>query len=482
MQVETTTTPPPKIDCDVLCAGIFEEGDTAAWIEGRARKLIEDGVARTGESKLTTVHGDEHHLILVGLGKRDEFDAEKARKASASALGGAKEAGAETLCWAVPEGISQAETAAALVEGTVLASFEFDKYKSQDSDDDEKNKVGRLILTSNEDVADVVAAALIVVESQNVVRELQTLPSNVVTPSYLANHASALADEIDGLTVEVLDGATIEKKKMGGITSVARGSDQEPKLIIMRYEGEGASDELLGIVGKAVTFDTGGYSIKPASKMHEMKMDMSGGATAIQATASIATLGLPVKVVTVVPATENMVSGKATKPGDIVTTYSGKTVEVINTDAEGRMILADALAYATTDLGADRVVDLATLTGAIIVALGSTYAGLMSNDDGLADALESAGNRSGELVWRLPMHEEYFELTKGTITDLVNASESRKASPIYAAAFLEQFIDDKKWAHIDIAGTAWDVGRSYVGNGPTGFGVRLLVEFVRGQI
>ncbi len=214
--------------------------------------------------------------------------------------------------------------------------------------------------------------------------------------------------------------------------------------------------------------------------MHKMKMDMSGGAAAIEATATIAKLKLPVNVVTVVPAAENMISGEATRPGDIITMYSGKTVEVINTDAEGRMILADALTYAV-ELGADKIVDLATLTGAIITALGSTYAGVMSNDNDLVDSLITSGKKSGELLWQLPIHEEYFELTKGTVSDLVNASDARKAGPLYAAAFLQQFVDDKSWAHIDIAGTAWDVGRSYVGKGPTGFGVRLLVEFVRGQ-
>ena len=265
---------------------------------------------------------------------------------------------------------------------------------------------------------------------------------------------------------------------MGGLLSVAQGSDQEPRLIVMRYRGGG---EQLGIVGKAVTFDTGGISIKPSSKMEEMKMDMSGGAAAIEATAAIARLGLPVNLITVVPATENMPSGHAVKPGDIIRISNGKTVEVNNTDAEGRLILADGLSYAVSS-GAERVIDLATLTGAIITALGSTYAGLFSNDDELSGAIERAGEASGEIVWRMPLHPDYKDLTRGKVADLTNVSDQRKASSAYAASFLEEFVDGKPWAHLDIAGTAWGQdNRDYVGKGASGWGVRLLVELVRAQ-
>jgi leucyl aminopeptidase len=227
-----------------------------------------------------------------------------------------------------------------------------------------------------------------------------------------------------------------------------------------------------------VTFDTGGISIKPAGSMQEMKMDMSGAAAVLEAVAAIAELELPVKLLAVIPATENMPSGTAVKPGDIITQLNGKTVEVNNTDAEGRLILADALAYSVQQ-GADRLVDLATLTGAVLVALGSTYAALISNDDEWAERVETAAERTGELAWRLPLHPEYKELTKGTAADLTNASAKRKAGTIYAGSFLEEFVDERPWVHLDIAGTAWDVGREYVGKGPTGYGVRLLVELAR---
>jgi leucyl aminopeptidase len=232
------------------------------------------------------------------------------------------------------------------------------------------------------------------------------------------------------------------------------------------------------LVGKGVTFDTGGISLKPGISMHEMKMDMSGAAAVLEAVAAIAELGLAIELIAVIPSTENMPSGTAVKPGDIITQYNGKTVEVNNTDAEGRLILADALAYCV-ELGAGRIVDIATLTGAVLVALGSTYSALISNDEELASAVERAAEETGELAWRLPLHPEYKELTKGTVADLTNLAAKRKAGTIYAGSFLEEFVDGRPWAHLDIAGTAWDVGRPYVGTGPTGFGVRLFVALAR---
>jgi leucyl aminopeptidase len=227
-----------------------------------------------------------------------------------------------------------------------------------------------------------------------------------------------------------------------------------------------------------VTFDSGGISLKPGAGMQEMKFDMSGGAAVLEALDAIAELGLAIDVIAVVPATENMPSGTAVKPGDVITQYNGKTVEVNNTDAEGRLILADALAYAI-EQGAERVVDLATLTGAVLIALGSTYAAVISNDDTLAAEVVAAGAETGELVWRLPLHAEYKEMMKGTVADLSNLASKREAGAITAASFLEEFVGETPWAHVDIAGTAWDVGRAYAKKGGTGYGVRLLVELAR---
>jgi leucyl aminopeptidase len=231
-------------------------------------------------------------------------------------------------------------------------------------------------------------------------------------------------------------------------------------------------------VGKAVTFDTGGISIKPGPKMQEMKFDMSGGAAVIESTGAIAELGLPVTLTAVVPATENMPSGHAVKPGDIVTALNGTTIEVNNTDAEGRLILADALAYAV-EQGADRLIDLATLTGAVLFALGHTHAGLWSNDDGWFAEVDAASDATGEIGWRMPLHREYLDLTKGTYADLQNISEQRVAQSNYAAEFLRQFVADRPWVHVDIAGTAWGMSRNYVGKGASGFGTRMLIELAR---
>lgn len=480
MRVTTIKATPGKVSADLICAGIFEPPEAPQWLSKRAQELIGQGVFSGKHGKTSLVFCDGPDQMLVGLGKQEEFDPEKARSAAATALEKAREAGAKKVAWAVPDGVNQAEIGAALTEGTVLGSYKFDRYKTT-NDAKEEPEVEELTVVSEGDIDQQVMDAALVCEAENEAREMQNLPPNVLDPSYLASQASEIASGIEGLTAEVLGKSELERKGMGALLAVAAGSNQEPCMIVMRYSPSGAAEGTLGLVGKAVTFDSGGYSLKPATKMNDMKMDMSGGAAVIEATAAIARLGLPISLVTVVPATENMVSGGATRVGDIITTYSGKTVEVTNTDAEGRLILADALSY-TCELGATRIVDLATLTGAIIVALGSTYAGLVTNDDELSSRLKAAGDRSGELVWRMPLHEEYFELTKGKISDLINATDEGKAGPIYAASFLEQFVDGRPWAHLDIAGTAWNVGRSYVGKGPTGFGVRLLVEFARGLV
>ena len=332
-------------------------------------------------------------------------------------------------------------------------------------------------MLASESVAGVAEIARVCAEAQNRARDLQSLPSNVATPSYLAGRAEEIAADHEALSVEVLGREQIAAKKIGGLVAVSQGTAEEPKLIALRYAG-GGSGETLGLVGKGVTFDTGGISLKTPGGMHEMKMDMSGAAAVLETVGAVAELGLKLNLIAVIPSTENMPSGTAIKPGDIITQYNGKTVEVNNTDAEGRLILADALAYAV-EQGADRIVDIATLTGAVMIALGSTYAAVISNDDGLAAEVEQIGRETGELVWRLPLHPEYKALTKGTVADLTNAAAKRKAGTIYAGSFLEEFVGDTPWAHLDIAGTAWDVGRPYTGNDASGFGVRLLTGLAR---
>ena len=272
--------------------------------------------------------------------------------------------------------------------------------------------------------------------------------------------------------------AEIEAAGMGAFAAVAQGSYEEPQLITLRYEGPGAQGPVLGFVGKAVTFDSGGISIKPGNKMSEMKFDMSGGGAVLGATAAIARLGLPVRLVAVIGATENLPSGRSMKPGDILRARNGTTIEIINTDAEGRLVLADCLTHAI-EQGAERLVDLATLTGAIVTTLGTTYAGLMGTDDDWCEEVSAAGRRAGEILWRLPLHPEYAELIKGTYGDILNAVENRRAASVTAAEFLRRFVGDVPWTHLDIAGVAWDTNKAYAPKGGTGYGVRLLVELAQ---
>ena len=479
MKVSLSETPLADVEADLVAAFLFEGDELPSDLaDARGADDVEGGYRKS-----FLVHPDKpERVAVVGLGKREDFEPERARVAAAIAAAAAAKRKATSLALAVPESDDDAANAAALTEGAILASYRFDRFKSgavgEDEDGEnpaEKPKLEDLTLLAGADVGEAVEVARVASEAANRARELQNLPSNVATPSFLAERALELAVTHDSLTCEVMDRDEMVERGMGGLEAVSAGTDEPPKLITLRHEGPG---ELLGFVGKGVTFDSGGISIKPSSGMQEMKMDMSGSAAVIEAMGAIAELKLPVNVLAVVPSTENMPSGHAVKPGDIITQLNGKTVEVNNTDAEGRLILADALAY-SVELGAQRIVELSTLTGAVLIALGSTYAALISNDDEFATQVAAAGERTGELAWRLPLHAEYKNLTKGSVADLTNASSKRKAGTIYAGSFLEEFVDEHPFVHLDIAGTAWDVGREYVGKGPTGFGVRLLVDLAR---
>ncbi|MBW8058853.1 MAG: leucyl aminopeptidase [Solirubrobacterales bacterium] len=475
VRVEVSQHQIPEAGADLLVAGLHRGEELPAGLAGAAGADDAGGAFK----KLALLHPERPgRALVVGLGKRDEMDAERARVAAALA---AKEAGrleAESLAWALPVSDDDAATAAGLVTGTILAAYRFDRFRGRDPDDPPPPPIESLTLLAPDGVAAAAETARVCAAAQNRARDLQNLPSNVATPSHLAGRAEEIAAADDAVSVEVLGREEIAARKMGGLVAVSQGTEEEPKLIVLRYAG-GGSGPTLGLVGKGVTFDTGGISLKSSASMHEMKMDMSGAAAVLEAVAAIAELGLAVDLVAVVPATENMPSGTAIKPGDVITQYNGKTVEVNNTDAEGRLILADALTYAV-ELGAERIVDLATLTGAVLIALGSTYAALISNDDELAAEVEKAAETTGELAWRLPLHPEYKELTKGTVADLTNAAAKRKAGTIYAGSFLEEFVGETPWAHVDIAGTAWDAGREYTGKDASGYGVRLLVELARG--
>jgi leucyl aminopeptidase len=474
MDVRATTEAPPGTGADTIATGLFEEeGIAHDTPSGALGALVDAGEAKPAFRKLALTHAEGTRWLVAGLGKRDEFDPERARIVAGGVVARARELGARSLCWELPHHVSDAH-AAAFVEGSVMGAYEFTMFKSGD-DEDDGAELGELVVSAHHDVAAPVEQGRIVGESVNLARDLQNRPANDLTPTALADRAREIADRHDTVTLEVMGRAEIEAAGMGAFAGVAQGTYEEPQLITLKYDGPDATGPVLGFVGKAVTFDSGGISIKPGNKMSDMKFDMSGGSAVLGATAAIARLGLPVRMIGVVGATENLPSGRSMKPGDILRARNGTTIEVINTDAEGRLVLADCLHHAV-EQGAERLVDLATLTGAIVTTFGTTYAGLMGQDDDWCEEVAAAGRRAGEIVWRLPLHPEYAELIKGRYGDILNAVENRRAASITAAEFLRRFVGEVPWTHLDIAGVAWDTDKAYARKGGTGYGVRLLVE------
>ncbi|MDQ6821647.1 MAG: leucyl aminopeptidase [Actinomycetota bacterium] len=467
MQVQASTADPLQTGADTVAIGVFDGEDAS---NEALRELVRAGEARPALGHVAVGHADGRRLIAVGLGSRAEFDPEAGRVAAARVHARAVEIGAEVLCFVAPGGADDL-IIEAIVQGTLLHAYRFERYKPAQTD----GRLTRLVLAARQDFSAPVHDAAIVTAAQNRARDLGNTPGNDLPPSALAAYAQELGAR-HGFGVTVLDEHTIRETGMGAFAAVAQGSEQDAQLIRLEYEG--ASGPRLGLVGKAVTFDSGGLSLKPAAKMHEMKFDMCGGAAVIEAIAALAELGAPVHVLGIVGATENLPSGSAVKPGDIVRALDGTTIEINNTDAEGRLVLADCLCYARRE-GCERLVDIATLTGGIVVALGSTYAGMMANDDSWATSLLDSARRSGELLWRMPLHRGYAEMIKGRYAELTNLTDRREASPITGAELLHHFAGDVPWAHLDIAGTAYDVSLPYIDKGATGFGVRLLVDLAR---
>jgi leucyl aminopeptidase len=435
----------------------------------------------TGKSlEVTLLHQPSlkaKRLLLIGGGKADKFTASELRKLAGAAVRFLKPRGLRGLAFAAPAGLPAEEAARAIVEGAFVGNFDPDTYKSDRKD----QQVESLTVVASGDqtrIQKAVDEGRIIGESQNFTRELVNEPSNRMTPTTLAQRAQAMAKEV-GLKCEVYGADKIKELKMGAFWGVAQGSDEPPALIVLRYEPAGApASPVLGLVGKGITFDTGGISIKPADGMEKMKYDMAGGAAMIGAMRGIALLKPKTKVIAVICATENMPSGKAQKPGDVQIAMSGKSIEIINTDAEGRLVLADGLCYAK-QLGCTHLIDAATLTGAVVVALGYVNAGVFANDDQMYERFNRALAKAGEKFWRLPLDEEYREIIKSNIADIVN-SGGRWGGAVTAAMFLKEFAEDTPWLHLDIAGTAWmEDSKPWIAKGPSGIAVRSLVEFAR---
>jgi len=417
--------------------------------------------------------------VVIGLGDADKYTADFLRQATATAS--KLILGLKLKSFAIEfmgENELVTDDAQSLAEGIVMGSYRFLNYKK--AEDDEYAGIEDVIVLSDSDISSSLTYGMHVAAGVVVTRDLGNHPSNVATPTYLADTAEEIAKK-GGMNITIYDREDFAKLGFGGISGVAQGSDVPPKFIIMEYMGGGKDSKTLGLVGKGLTFDSGGISIKPSAGMDEMKFDMLGGAAVLGIMAAVADVKPNLNIIAVVPSTENMNGGEAYKPGDILTAYNGKTIEILNTDAEGRLILADGLSYITDKYELDGVIDFATLTGAVVVALGHRYSGLMTNDQAFADELITVGEKTQDRVWQMPLDDEYAEDIKSTIADVKNTGAGRTAGTIAAGAFLREFVKEgTSWCHVDIAGSGWHKkGRPYLPDGPSGAGVRLVMELIK---
>jgi leucyl aminopeptidase len=507
LKVTLDTRPATNVEAEALISYAFEAEKDQGIVEGVLADLDQAAgkpfsrLAASGEltgkmQEMTLVHFAPglaaQRVLLIGAGKRDKFGTAELRRLAASAVRYFKSRAVKRIAFLAREDHRGAAFAQAVTEGLILGGFDGDKYRTDKADKkpgdkapgDKNGPVESAVLVGFDAAAQAaVDRGIIIAESQNFARELGNEPSNLLTPSLLAERAEAMARE-EGLDVDILDEKRIAELKMGALLSVARGSVEPPRMIVLTYTPPNAGEKapqktnaapVLGLVGKAITFDTGGISIKPANDMEKMKFDMAGGAAMLGAMRALARLKPSIKVIAVIPSSENMPGGRAQKPGDVQIAMSGKSIEVINTDAEGRLVLADGIAYAK-QLGATHLVDAATLTGAIVVALGGVNTGVFGSDPAFTERVLASSRAAGEKMWPMPLDDDYRELIKSTIADIQNVG-GRWGGAITAAWFLREFTGDTPWVHLDIAGTAWlDDPKPWAGKGGTGVAVRTLVD------
>ncbi len=482
------------VEVGALCVSLFEgetlEDEMLRELDRRLHGVLASALAsgevkgKLGETLYVPTLGGlaASRVLFVGAGKRSDFTCDTIRQVAGTAARFLRQRGIRSMALLRRSELDLGKSAQAAVEGILLGLFDPGTYKTHEKEERALDDV-RLVAEggSEAEIQRGIERGMILAKATNFARNLVNEPSSVLTPVEMARRAQDIAVRY-GLDIEVLDEHRMKELGMGALLGVARGSDEPARFIILRYlpeEDEAFLERLptIALIGKGITFDSGGISLKPAEGMEQMKYDMAGGAAVLGALRAIAQLRPKIKVLGLVPATENMPSGRAQKPGDVVRTMSGKTVEVINTDAEGRLILADAITYAR-QLGAQQIVDVATLTGACVVALGSVYAAVFGNDPALVEQVIAAGREAGEKLWPLPLDPEYREQLKSEIADLKNVG-GRKAGAITAAYFLKEFAEETPWAHLDIAGTAWlEESKPHLASGPTGMGVRTLAHFV----
>tara|TARA_B100000315_G_scaffold120298_1_gene110197 strand:+ start:7019 stop:8506 length:1488 start_codon:yes stop_codon:yes gene_type:complete len=472
---------------DLLALGLFEDGELSSFQQEvdekcggiiSARLKAEDFTGKSGNTLLLYSDGPAKRILLTGLGKRKEFTLEKLRQAAGTAVKTAQSHKFDKITSEVPGGDALNESSIkisqAYTEGLILGSYKFLDYKS-DAEYETVMKSVSLVHGANRKG---VEKGCFIADSVCFVRDLEAHPSNVTTPSKLALEAQKIARKYR-MNCNVFDREKFTEMGMGSFASVAKGTDEPPKFILMEYNGGKKGDAPFAFVGKGITFDTGGISLKPPKGMDEMKFDMCGAAAVLGIMRTVGELGLKKNIIGAIAATENMPGGHATKPGDIVKAYNGKTIEILNTDAEGRLVLADVLAYVSKHHSPKYMVNYATLTGAVIVALGHLSSGVMGTNRKLINSLVEAGENTGERCWELPLWDDYCEDVKSKIADVKNLGAPMQAGTIAGGAFLKEFAGDTPWAHVDIAGTAWwDKDRPYIPPGPSGVGVRLGIELL----
>ncbi len=494
MEIKAIVDNVVKVKADAIIVNHFEgmehpDGDTAAVdkaLDGAISQLIKQGEIKGKLHEITLLHSlgklPASRIVVTGLGKKPELSVNKVRGAVAETCRWLRHKGVASVA-TIAQGagindISLESAAQAVTEGALLGLYAFRRYITKKEND--FGEIKQLLIAGSENqklpLEQAIVRGRILAEAANWARDLVNEPANYMTPSQMAEAARQLAKSY-GLKAEVLEREQMAEAGMGALLGVAQGSQQPPKFIVLSYKGSDSDEIDVALVGKGITFDSGGISIKPSEGMADMKGDMAGGAAVMAALSAIAQLKPKINVMAVVPATENLPSGSALKPGDILTAMSGKTIEVLNTDAEGRLILADALSYARK-LDAKSIIDVATLTGACMVALGKICSGAFSNNQELVDKIIIAGNEAGEYIWQLPMYEEYREQLKSDVADIKNIG-NRYGGAITAAKFLAEFVDDTPWVHLDIAGTSeTDKEKGYLVKGATGVPVRTLVNLI----
>ena len=497
MELKVVTGDITALEVDAIIVNLFEgvkrpggaTGAVDAALDGAITGLIEDGEVTGKRSEMTLIHTlgkmPTPRVVVAGLGKQERFSAESIRQVMGEAGRFIRKPGirrAATIAHGAGIGGMEPETSGqAVAEGALLGLYTFRRYRSGQDDDPEREVEELQIVERDGDKAALIQQGVdrgkVLAEATIIARDMSNEPANVMNPTEMAERARQMAQET-GLTFEVLDRPQMAELGMGALLAVAAGSDQPPKLIVLRYNGDPDNEENnIALCGKGITFDSGGISIKPAAGMGEMKGDMSGGAAVIGAMSAIAQFKPKINIMALVPATENLSGGSATRPGDVVRAMTGKSIEIENTDAEGRLVLADAIGYARKH-GRRRLVDIATLTGAAVVALGRITSAVMGNDQRLIDRVLKAGEAAGERMWQLPLFEEYKELNRSKVADVKNTG-GRDAGAITAAQFISEFAEDVPWTHVDIAGTARTSKNSgYLVTGSTGVGVRMLVSLV----